>query len=218
MTPNGMTKTTRCVSSDAAATLAEVERLVRDVQDYRGANPGVTLAVSGADSDAVARKLQDASTANVPGDANATLVVARRAGAEVARFCSVTSIVPVVRLPPGPFDSVRVAFLGGSGKARIVRSTLREVHDDVDGTETLSRGVPGKWLSTRAYACFNSPGLASNVWFMAYFYDNQKVKAGVSAAEPTTGDGIKAIFDADPSFAEYDWTGTIPTSSDFPPP
>jgi hypothetical protein len=56
MAPHGPTKTTRCVSSDAAATLAEAERLVQDVQEYRGANPGVTLVVSGAGSDAVATK------------------------------------------------------------------------------------------------------------------------------------------------------------------
>ena len=95
-----MMHTTRCASSQAAATLAAAEKLVQDVRTYRGANPSVTLAVSGAGSDAVAKRLQrelgDAGITNVaPGASEGTLVVARQNGAEVAQFRSVTIIVPV---------------------------------------------------------------------------------------------------------------------------
>ena len=110
MPPNEKRKKSAwCVSSNPDATATEVERLVQDVMTYRVANPEVTLEVSGAGSEAVAKKLKATVTKGTGAKAG-TVVVAKKAGVVVAQFFSTTTIVPAVHTQSGGGSG------GGSGQ------------------------------------------------------------------------------------------------------
>ncbi len=217
-----MKATARCVSCNAAARVTAAEQLARDVRGYYDANPGLLLDVSGVDRDAVARNLTQQGVDNVavvPGGTNeGTVVVAKKAGAEVARFHSITSIVPFVQLPPTLYDravkNVQVSMPDTSHT--IVMSQLFFL--DTNTNTTAPQGTGGVWLSPRAYVYFNIVG----GWRAFYFSETptktvMNLAIGVSdgSAVITRVPTLQNVQDAADtySFTSSGWTGDLP--SDF---
>lgn len=96
------TESTWCVSSNPEATAAALTKLAGDVSEFCTTMPDATLEVSGADSDAAAKKLHGIVATKVTvtratAAKEGTVVVANKKGTPVARFHSITTIVPVVR-------------------------------------------------------------------------------------------------------------------------
>ncbi len=224
-----MKATARCVSRNAAARVDAAEKLAQDVRGYYDANPGLLLAVSGVDRDAVARNLTQQGVdarkvTNVPGGTKeGTVVVAKQAaGAEVARFHSITSIVPFVQLPSTPYDravrNVRVGMFEWNGERTIVKSQMFDV-----GTGAEPYGEGGVWLSPRAYVCLtNVIAISWSVYYLsdtpAKTFVNFELDIGSAtlAGVPTLQNVLDAIAARDATgtpYAAYDWTGNRP--SDF---
>ena len=212
--------TTRCVSSQAAAIPAALEKLVQDVRTYRVANLDVTLDVSGSGSEAVAKNLQeiDASKVTVtkgPGDTKAgTVVVAKKAGVAVAQFSSFTSIVPVVQ-PLSPYEvAVRKVSIVTTSGVKIVKSRITSTGTNFGDLD----GAAGVWVSHRAHAVCSSSISTSN-WLVHLLNDDNTGRSGQvfnNADNVPSLDQITSVtMDGIPNMTLFTWTGT-PPSSIFP--